>query len=456
MAASIPTPRDPAAADRVAGRRPGRLIVDAPSSRCGRVPEVVPDPAPRHRRRSGRSPRSCSSRLARGHLSPARCLQSQGPVTGPSQVGPALPLPPARHGRSRSGQGSAGPRVRRPVRVRLRLRRGCLQPVRTRCRRRVASATLVPPGRLRLPHRGTGDTWGSRRRGPASAGRRSGGLGSGTATAGATGWRGQRLLRVPVAVPVDRAGGGRRPPRERPDRRPDDRRPARRHPPRRRHGDRRRPFRAPLRSSLSGSSWLFTRANGIVDMHRWIPWVSRKRRFERPNHGDPFVTPVSPLVTVRIRTDVPLAFGNTGGLVATTADGLTKTFRATNVRDFVFTAATDYPLAQAPGRRHRGPRALPARLPGGGDPGRGRGRASHARGPARSLPLPELQGRPVGRRLRHGGAGRRLDPDRDAVGQPDATSSPTRSPTSGSTASSATTRPAQPFADEAAADFVAR
>ena len=77
-------------------------------------------------------------------------------------------------------------------------------------------------------------------------------------------------------------------------------------------------------------------------MHRWIPWVSRKRRFERPNHGDPFVTPVSPRVTVRIRTDVPLAFGNTGGLVDTTDGGRTKTFRATSVRDFVVTAATDY------------------------------------------------------------------------------------------------------------------
>ena len=101
-------------------------------------------------------------------------------------------------------------------------------------------------------------------------------------------------------------------------------------------------FAARLRSSIAGSSWLFTRANGIVDMHRWIPWVSRKRRFERPNHGDPFVTPVSPRVTVRIRTDVPVRFGNTGDRIATADGGLTQTFRATNVRDFVVTAATDY------------------------------------------------------------------------------------------------------------------
>ncbi len=81
-------------------------------------------------------------------------------------------------------------------------------------------------------------------------------------------------------------------------------------------------------------------------MHRWIPWVSRKRPFERPNHGDPFVTPVSPRVTVRLRTDVPLTFGNTGTLVASTDGGRSKTFRATNVRDFVVTAATDYRVSR--------------------------------------------------------------------------------------------------------------
>ncbi|HEY6570752.1 MAG TPA: hypothetical protein VIZ22_10695 [Candidatus Limnocylindrales bacterium] len=102
------------------------------------------------------------------------------------------------------------------------------------------------------------------------------------------------------------------------------------------------PFAARLRANLSGSNWLFTRANGIVDMHRWIPWISRKRPFNRPNHGDPFVTPVSDRVTVRLRTDVPLRFGTSGHVVSASSDGLTRTFRATNVRDFVVTAAADY------------------------------------------------------------------------------------------------------------------
>ncbi len=107
------------------------------------------------------------------------------------------------------------------------------------------------------------------------------------------------------------------------------------------------PFAARLRSTLTGSNWLFTRANGIVDMHRWIPWISRARRFDRPNHGDPFVTPVSPRVTVRIHTDVPMTFANTGDRIAASADGLTRTFRATNVRDFVVTAASDYRIREA-------------------------------------------------------------------------------------------------------------
>jgi hypothetical protein len=102
------------------------------------------------------------------------------------------------------------------------------------------------------------------------------------------------------------------------------------------------PFAATLRSGVTGSSWLFTRANGIAALHRWIPWVSRRRRFDRPNFGDPFVTPVSPLVTVRIRSDRVLRYATTGERVASSADGLTRTFRAVDVRDFVVTAATDY------------------------------------------------------------------------------------------------------------------
>ncbi|MFL5750275.1 MAG: hypothetical protein ACJ767_06665 [Chloroflexota bacterium] len=99
-------------------------------------------------------------------------------------------------------------------------------------------------------------------------------------------------------------------------------------------------YSATLRSTTSGSTWLFTRANGIVDAHRWIPWVSKDVPFDRPNHGDPFVTPVSPRVRVAITSDRAMGIASTGE--ATSKSGLTTTFEATSVRDFAFSAAPDY------------------------------------------------------------------------------------------------------------------
>jgi hypothetical protein len=99
-------------------------------------------------------------------------------------------------------------------------------------------------------------------------------------------------------------------------------------------------FTATLRSGTSGSDWLFTRANGVVDLYRWIPWVSAARPFDRPNDGDPFVTSTATLVRVRMTTDRPLVFATTGERVA--VQGLTQTFEARDVRDLVMTAAADY------------------------------------------------------------------------------------------------------------------
>jgi len=99
-------------------------------------------------------------------------------------------------------------------------------------------------------------------------------------------------------------------------------------------------YSATLRSTLTGSNWLFTRTNGILEAHRWIPWVSRRTPFNRPNHGDPFVTPVSPFVHVSITSDRVLTYATPGSRVA--VSGLRQTFEATNVRDFAFTAAPDY------------------------------------------------------------------------------------------------------------------
>ncbi len=105
-------------------------------------------------------------------------------------------------------------------------------------------------------------------------------------------------------------------------------------------------YLATLRTTLSGSNWLFTKANGIVDLYRWLPWVSKKTPFTRPNHGDPFVTPSSPSVRVTVVTTRKLVLATTGNKVSTSADGLTKVYTAQNVRDFTVTAAVDYKTKQ--------------------------------------------------------------------------------------------------------------
>ena len=103
-------------------------------------------------------------------------------------------------------------------------------------------------------------------------------------------------------------------------------------------------FRSTLRNGTDGSDWLFTRANGIIDAYRWLPWLSRDVPFDRPNHGDPFVTAVSPQVVVRITTDRAMILATTGERIgaASGAAGLTQTFVARNVRDFTVTASPSY------------------------------------------------------------------------------------------------------------------
>ncbi len=104
-------------------------------------------------------------------------------------------------------------------------------------------------------------------------------------------------------------------------------------------------YHATLRSSVTGSNWLFTRANGVADLYRWLPWVSRRIAFDRPNHGDPFETATSRSVKVRIVTTQKLVLATTGDRVSVSRDGLTQTFAASDVRDFTVTAATDFKKA---------------------------------------------------------------------------------------------------------------
>ena len=99
-------------------------------------------------------------------------------------------------------------------------------------------------------------------------------------------------------------------------------------------------FRATARKTLTASNWLFTRTNGALQLYRWLPWISRATPFDRPNHGDPFVTVSSPSVRVRITTDRALRLATSGRRIAT--DGLTSTWLAENVRDFNVVASPSW------------------------------------------------------------------------------------------------------------------
>ena len=99
-------------------------------------------------------------------------------------------------------------------------------------------------------------------------------------------------------------------------------------------------LRATFPSTLGGSSWMFTRVGNILQANRWLPWVGLHRSFDRPNHGDPFFTALSPHATVRITTDRKLRIATPGRRIA--VDGLTQTFEAENVRDFPIVASPNF------------------------------------------------------------------------------------------------------------------
>jgi aminopeptidase N len=106
-------------------------------------------------------------------------------------------------------------------------------------------------------------------------------------------------------------------------------------------------YRSTLRSNTAGSNWLFTRTNGVASLYRWIPWVSRPTAFDRPNHGDPSVTPASPRVAVTVTADRPLVVAAPGVETSTEDGGRRRSFVAWNVRDFALTAAPDYQVTTA-------------------------------------------------------------------------------------------------------------
>jgi hypothetical protein len=99
-------------------------------------------------------------------------------------------------------------------------------------------------------------------------------------------------------------------------------------------------YRATLRNSLTGSNWMWTRYGGTLALYRWIPWISVTRPFG-PDHGDPFVTPSSPHVHVDLTLDKAMVLASPANSLPTTARK-TWSFGLDNIRDVSIVLAPDF------------------------------------------------------------------------------------------------------------------
>ncbi|HXG26551.1 MAG TPA: hypothetical protein VNL94_06845 [Candidatus Binatia bacterium] len=99
-------------------------------------------------------------------------------------------------------------------------------------------------------------------------------------------------------------------------------------------------YRATLRTSFSKSNWMFTRGGGTIAMYRWIPWVSLARPFDRQNIGDPFIVGSSPEVVVRLALSKPRIVAAPVGVP--TAASKTWSFTVRDVRDVALVMAPDF------------------------------------------------------------------------------------------------------------------
>jgi hypothetical protein len=93
----------------------------------------------------------------------------------------------------------------------------------------------------------------------------------------------------------------------------------------------------------NGDNWGFAATSDYLTAYRWIPWLSRATRFDRPSVGDPYVTANSSSVRVEVTADPSLIFAATGTETGNTNG--THTFEAQDVRDFNFSASPTYRVA---------------------------------------------------------------------------------------------------------------
>jgi hypothetical protein len=99
-------------------------------------------------------------------------------------------------------------------------------------------------------------------------------------------------------------------------------------------------YNARFLTSSTDKNWLFAKLRGTLQGYRFIPWLSRELRFNRPNVGEPFVTSISPRVRVTFTAERPLSYVTSGDYVG--GEGNTRTYVARDVRDFNFLARPSF------------------------------------------------------------------------------------------------------------------
>ena len=107
-----------------------------------------------------------------------------------------------------------------------------------------------------------------------------------------------------------------------------------------------------LAQRAGGRSYYWAKLGGVVQMYRFIPWVSRRIPFGRGGHGEPFLTPVSPRVQVTVSADRKLQWATSGRLAAR-IDARTFRFVAERVRDFNIAASPAWRKASGRSRDGR-------------------------------------------------------------------------------------------------------
>ncbi|MEO5704408.1 MAG: hypothetical protein ABIZ52_00330 [Candidatus Limnocylindrales bacterium] len=106
-------------------------------------------------------------------------------------------------------------------------------------------------------------------------------------------------------------------------------------------------YKATLQRGTADGAWMFSRSGGTLALYRWIPWISSVEPFSRPNSGEPFVTPTSPRVDVEILTDAPMVLAAPAAHVDAFAAGAGNdwSFFLENVRDVSVILAPDFSVA---------------------------------------------------------------------------------------------------------------